>query len=450
MNPSEQPPAPVDHLPPDGEPGPVVRRAPFSDNPTVGARGQRTQQRIVDAALQTFGEKGYHQCSIDRITKLAGCSRVSFYQYFSGKEDLFRYLSGQVARQLSASTEALGPLTPDAAGWVELRAWVARYTDVYERYEPVFHAFADAAEADAEVAGGSARTTERNVERIRSRLATANLPARQLDPVIVLLLQCVSRMHDSAGLLRSMAPEAYPKERVADALTDVIHRTFFGLQPDVNVHPPSPTRPPVLHFGPVMTEVLQRDDAGESTLTETGQRTLEALTQAGRDVFVRRGYHRTRVDDIVQAAGVSHGGFYRYFSSKDELAQVLAVHAMRNVAAAMVDLPGASSSDGSAAENGALSSWLRRYNEAHATEASVIRVWVDASLQVADLRPDSAAAIDWGRRVMARYLRPRGFGDIDTEAVVVVTLLSGFGARDQSADATDAAAYIIERGVVGR
>jgi len=33
-------------------PGPVARRAPFSNNPTVGARGQRTQQRILDAAPQ--------------------------------------------------------------------------------------------------------------------------------------------------------------------------------------------------------------------------------------------------------------------------------------------------------------------------------------------------------------------------------------------------------------
>ena len=102
MSPTDRTRAPVDDLALDGEPGPVVRRAPFSDNPTVGARGQRTQQRIVDAALQTFGEKGYHQCSIDRITRLAGCSRVGFYQYFSGKEDLFRHLSGQVARQLDA------------------------------------------------------------------------------------------------------------------------------------------------------------------------------------------------------------------------------------------------------------------------------------------------------------------------------------------------------------
>src|SRR5688500_18748744 len=66
----------------DGDPGRVVRRAPFSANPNVGARGQRTQQRILDAALRVFGEEGYQQCSIDRITKRAGCSRVSFYQYF--------------------------------------------------------------------------------------------------------------------------------------------------------------------------------------------------------------------------------------------------------------------------------------------------------------------------------------------------------------------------------
>src|SRR3954468_7549769 len=101
----------------------VVRRAPFSDNPRVGARGQRTQHRILDAALRAFGDQGYHGCSIDRITKLARCSRVSFYQYFASKEDVFRQLAGQVARQVSASTEALHPLTADRDGWLALRAW---------------------------------------------------------------------------------------------------------------------------------------------------------------------------------------------------------------------------------------------------------------------------------------------------------------------------------------
>src|SRR5919109_2440838 len=68
---------------PDGEPGSVQRRAPFSVNPEVGVRGQRAQQRILEAALQVFGEVGYHRCGVARITEVAGCSRAAFYQYFS-------------------------------------------------------------------------------------------------------------------------------------------------------------------------------------------------------------------------------------------------------------------------------------------------------------------------------------------------------------------------------
>jgi hypothetical protein len=66
------------------------------------------------------------------------------------------------------------------------------------------------------------------------------------------------------------------------------------------------------------------------------------------------------------------------------------------------------------------------------------------------LAADTAAAIDWGRRRMAHVLRPRGFGDVDAEAVVFVALLSSFGARERRAPTIDAAAHIIERGLFGR
>ena len=56
----------------------------------------------------------------------------------------------------------------------------------------------------------------------------------------------------------------------------------------------------------------------------------------------------------------------------------------------------------------ALRRWLRRYNAAHANEAAMLRVWVDAALQDPALRAESAPLLDWGRRRMARYLRPRG------------------------------------------
>ncbi len=80
----------------------------------------------------------------------------------------------------------------------------------------------------------------------------------------------------------------------------------------------------------------------------------------------------------------------------------------------------------------------------------MLRVWVDAALQDPALRAESAPLLDWGRRRMARYLQPRGFGDVDIEAVVMVALLGVFGARQRPAAEVEAAAHIIERGLLGR
>ncbi len=421
----------------------VVRRAPFSGNPQVGARGQRTQQRILDAALRAFGEEGYHACSIDRITKLARCSRVSFYQYFSSKEDVFRHLAEQVARQVTASTEMLDPLTPELEGWEAMRAWVGRYVEIYARYEPVFHAL----ESDDVLAAMAARTGAQNIARIHSRLATTTLPPRQLDPVIRLLLECLIHTLDVTGILRSVAPAAYPSERVEAAITDVLHRTLFGLRADVNVHPPNGSPPPALEFNPAMLEWLRQDEAThEPDASANGA--LTALLASGRDVFITRGYHNTRVDDLVEAAGVSHGTFYRYFRNKDEIARILTARAMRTLGTTLMEIPDVLAQDASA--KGVLRRWLRRYHAAHATEAAMLRVWIDAVLQDPALRTESAPPLDWGRRRMSRYLRPRGFGDVDMEAVVMVALFGVFGVRRRSVDEVEAAAHMIERGLLGR
>ena len=424
----------------------MTRRAPFSTNPLVGARGQRTQQRILDAALQVFGDVGFHASRIDHITERAGCSRAAFYQYFSSKEEVFQQLTGQVARQLDASTEALGPLTPDQAGWDAVRRWVARHVEIYHRYEPVFHAFQSASETDEAVASGSARWQQRNIERICSRISTTSLPPRQLHPVVMLLLQGMTRAHDMVGILRSVRPDGYPDDRTADALADVIHRSLFGLDDAVNVHPPVTERPPLVPFDPLVRAAFDQIEP-DADLTPAGRDTRDALLEAGRDAFVRLGFHRARVDDLVKAAGVSHGGFYRYFENKDQLARILTAQAMQTVAQVLGDIP---TVDGDLPTRATLRRWLRRYNRTQANEAAMLRVWVDATVQDATLRATSAPALDWGRRNMASFLRPRGFGDVDTEAIVLVAVLSAFGAAVQPGAGLDAATHVVERGFLGR
>jgi AcrR family transcriptional regulator len=277
---------------------------------------------------------------------------------------------------------------------------------------------------------------------------TTTLAPRQLDPVIRLLLQCLNHSLEVADILRAVEPAAYPSGRVEDAITDVLHRTLFGLRPDVNVHEADDLPPPPLEFNPAMLEWLARDDDAHEP-GDSANRALNALLASGRDVFVERGYHNTRVDDLVEAAGVSHGAFYRYFRNKDELARILTARAMRSVRTTVLEIPDVFSVDESTV-TGNLRRWLRRYDAVQVPETAMMRVWVDAALQDPDLRADSAPPLDWGRRRMARYLQPRGFGDVDMEALVMVALLAVFGARQRVAAEVEAAAHIIERGFLGR
>ncbi len=80
----------------------------------------------------------------------------------------------------------------------------------------------------------------------------------------------------------------------------------------------------------------------------------------------------------------------------------------------------------------------------------MIRVWIDAALQDDSLTEDSAGVLDWGRRRMVRFLEPRGFGDVETDAVVLVALMDAFGVQERPARTVDAAVHIIERGFLGR
>ena len=428
------------------EPGAVVRRAPFSTNPLVGARGLRTQQKILDAALRVFGDVGYHRTSIDRIAREAGCSRISFYQYVSDKADVFRHLAAQVDRQLNASIDQLDELTPDADGWAALRGWVGRYADVRARYEPVFRAFPAAAESDAVLAGASLRTGSRYRAAIASRVSVSPLPPRELEPLLELCLEGLSRTLDDVATLHAAAPDAFPRDRVLDTFADVMHRTLFGLQPAVNDHTNTGPRPPKLPRGPVFRDALEPD--GSITGAAEGGAAFAELVDAGRRVFVSRGFHGTRVDDIVTEAGMSHGAFYRYFKNKDRLAVLLAAHAMHMLSDALDDIP--ATTDDAAADRAALRRWLRAYVSAQTGETAMIRVWSDAAIDDDDLVVDSAAILDWGRRRMARFLAGRPFGDADIDGVVLLAFIDTIGTKERSARTIDAGVAIIDKGFLGR
>jgi len=63
-------------------------------------RGERTRQKILDAAEREIGRKGFAEASISTITTEAAVGQGTFYLYFRSKEDALRELVLRMGRRL--------------------------------------------------------------------------------------------------------------------------------------------------------------------------------------------------------------------------------------------------------------------------------------------------------------------------------------------------------------
>src|SRR5690242_11484559 len=64
------------------------------------ARGERTLRKILDAAREEFGERGFSDSSIVGITQRAGVALGTFYTYFDSKGEVFQALVRDMSAQV--------------------------------------------------------------------------------------------------------------------------------------------------------------------------------------------------------------------------------------------------------------------------------------------------------------------------------------------------------------
>ncbi|MGW7242916.1 TetR/AcrR family transcriptional regulator [Streptomyces sp. NPDC054804] len=85
------------------------------------------EQQMLDAAVRTFGQRGYMAASMDEIAELAGVSKPLVYLYLNSKDDLF---TACIRRESKALTEAVRSgvhrdLPADRQLWDGLEAFFA-------------------------------------------------------------------------------------------------------------------------------------------------------------------------------------------------------------------------------------------------------------------------------------------------------------------------------------
>jgi TetR/AcrR family transcriptional repressor of nem operon len=70
---------------------------------------------------------------------------------------------------------------------------------------------------------------------------------------------------------------------------------------------------------------------------EVAAESRKRIVDAASQMLRARGVEGTSVADVMNAAGMTHGGFYKHFASKDELAALAARAAFEDVAARFDD-----------------------------------------------------------------------------------------------------------------
>jgi AcrR family transcriptional regulator len=143
--------------PPNGS-----RALPAGEADAVGApaskrvlrsQGRRTMRKLLDAAMVAFEERGYHNTRVNDVVEIAKTSHGTFYLYFSNKEDLLRALVTEAAGEAQSLYDALNTLPADGGKpqWEDVHRWVTAFSELWQRYAPLFRAWTDLTGIDPEL-----------------------------------------------------------------------------------------------------------------------------------------------------------------------------------------------------------------------------------------------------------------------------------------------------------
>jgi AcrR family transcriptional regulator len=358
----------------------IVRRASYGpSSPAIGARGASTRSRITEVSLELFGRLGYFDTSVDAIAKGAGVSRATLYQYFKGKDEIFLELLNECGSALFRVARRIGPLGPDEVGFDNLNWWLGEWSWVFEKYSTMFIQWTAIASSDTKVRPEITNFVRSYNHRVAERLAASGLKGIDPEVAAMTMTALVHRMNLFVHTDRAYGRSA--KDTV-DTLSVFLQLALFPDTPpavltSLRLHASSdpaadvdavevPTEPDVtgLSIG-----------ARTVSLSTRAVTTVTALADAGAAQFRARGYRSTSVDDIVEAADVARGTFYKYFSDKQDL---LAAVAAEIYGAGMSFADRIANVD-PVADESTLQHWLATYVEFYDRYSGCIDAWAEGT-----------------------------------------------------------------------
>jgi AcrR family transcriptional regulator len=162
--------------------------------------------------------------------------------------------------------------------------------------------------------------------------------------------------------------------------------------------------------------------ASKRVLRSQGRRTMRKLLNAAMVAFDKRGYHATRVNDIVDIAKTSHGTFYLYFSNKEDLLRALVAEAA-NESQGLYHTLNEMPADGAPPEWEDVHGWVQAYSELWTNYAPLFRIWTDLATADPELVDMVRKTFTTMSGALSKQIGPDSSGHIiDPQAAGMATL----------------------------
>lgn len=190
------------------------------------AQGRRTLARLLEAGLEVLASKSFREMRVDDICERAGVSHGTFYLYFANKAELFDALAREVGDEMRELVDALGPVATGAGGFRDLRAWLGRFSELYEHHYPVIRVW-QSDDVDPQLVRLGAEILADLTATFASALADGG-NRNGLDPAqaAVVTVAVVERVNNYL-----VARLRVDRDEMVDTLARVVHAGVFGGRP---------------------------------------------------------------------------------------------------------------------------------------------------------------------------------------------------------------------------
>ena len=193
------------------------------------ARSKQTKEKIIQAAIRLFEERGYEKTTSNDIAAEAGVSVGSFYVYFTDKRQLlltiFERVSDEIYKNVFDSFRAehlfgseLGP---------SIRQAIAKAIVDKERHAGLHRVLSEMVLKDPEFSIRQKRAMERSAERLRELISLAKKAGLTWNIDIDVAAFMVQRVVFDLSQDFVTGHIELDEDKAIDALTEMVQRYVF-------------------------------------------------------------------------------------------------------------------------------------------------------------------------------------------------------------------------------